>query len=418
MQARDLQRLLHEGIAAAKVAQQLPASKSQTTFNTAQTYLSNTSEYREHARETLLQVVEQDHTCVEAWLWLSTVVDDMNARYTCLSNVLALDPDNKQAKAGLAWIERQRPAPQPQTEPFSPLYPKENDIEESPPHESYHSEPVSTPTHQPDSSTQKPPSQPNCPFCHKPISASDMTCRHCRLPLVMDCPACNTLMDVEWKTCTECGYTMGDYRLGSVYFTHLAIGYQQHRQITKALTTLQIAEKMDPNQPDLYRFLGELQHEVGHIKEAIATLEFAVEKEPEQVGPYLSLGKVLKAEGHWQQAEEVYREALHIAPNSSEAHYAFADLMLQRGDIKKARKHLNRALNLDPEHGLAWAELGQMYDSLKKYSSAIRAYRRAVKLMPSDSLDLERVESRLHSLDPSWQKGSTKSWAAKLKELF
>jgi len=415
MQARDLQRLLHEGIAAAKVAQQSPASKSQTTFNKAQTYLSNTSEYREHARELLLQVVEQDHTCMEAWLWLSTVVDDMNARYTCLSNVLALDPENKQAKAGLAWIERQRPAPQLQKELLtpSPQHPKD-----SPHHESYTSDSISTLAHQPDSSTQELPPQPKCPFCHKPISASDMTCRHCRLPLVMDCPACNTLMDVEWKTCTECGYTMGDYRLGSVYFTHLAIGYQQHRQITKALTTLQIAEKMDPDQPDLYRLLGELQHEVGHIKEAIATLEFAVEKEPEQVGPYLSLGKVLKAEGHWRQAEEVYRDALRIASKSSEAHYAFADLMLQRGDIKKARQHLNRALKLDPEHGLAWAELGQMYDSLKKYSSAIRAYRRAVQLMPSDSLDLERVESRLHSLDPSWQKGSTKSWAAKLKELF
>ena len=414
MQDREIRRLLHEGIAAAKVAQQTPSSTSQIASNQTQKLLSDIEEYREQARELLLQVVEQDHTNVQAWLWLSTVVDDQNARYTCLSNVLALDPDNKQAKAGLAWLERQRPTTQPKIKRLIPSsHPqKEND---KPAISEEYTDPYS---HQPDFPTQETKPQSNCPFCHKPISSSDMTCRHCELPLVMNCPSCNTLMDVEWETCTECGYTMGDYRLGSVYFTHLAVGYRQHRQIKKALETLQIAEKMNPDQPDLYRLLGELQHEVGYIQEAIDTLELAIEKEPEQVGPYLSLGRVLKHEGHWRQAEELYQEVLLMAPDSSEAHYALGDLMVQRGQLKKARKYLNQALKLDPEHGSAWVQLGQMYESSRKYSSAIRAYRRAVTLLLPDSLELERVQDRLQILDPSWQKGSAKSWTSKLKELF
>ena len=104
MQETNVQRLLHEGIAAAKVAQQSPASRSQTTFDQAQNFLSDIYEYRERARELLLQVVEQDHTNLEAWLWLSTVMDDLSDKSTCLKNALALDPDNKQAMAGLAWI--------------------------------------------------------------------------------------------------------------------------------------------------------------------------------------------------------------------------------------------------------------------------------------------------------------------------
>lgn len=59
------------------------------------------------ARDLLTRVVEQDEENVTAWLWLSRVVDTAEDRVICLENVLALDPDNAEAQAGLA----QEPAP-------------------------------------------------------------------------------------------------------------------------------------------------------------------------------------------------------------------------------------------------------------------------------------------------------------------
>ena len=376
----EVQRLLQEGISAAKAAQQA------------------------HARELLLQVVETDQTNLLAWLWLSTVMADLDDKATCLNNVLALEPDNAQAKAGLAWIKRQRsPAEEPEV-PAQPPSDSETDL-------LFVEQPYTgSETDQPDVSLllEEEPVQifsqddqvkaVDCPFCGKPISSTKTVCPHCDVPLVMACPKCNTLMDVEWDICSECGYGMGDFHHGSVYFTRLAMGYQQSQQPSKGLEAILIAERMDPEQPDLYRVKGELQHEVGHIEESIVTLRLAVEKEPEQVGPYLSLGRALRQEGRWRQAEEVYREAIRVASDSSEAHFAYGDLMLQRRRTKRARKHLRQAVKLDPLHGQAWAQLGQYYESSRKRSSAIKAYRKALKLLPQNSIVLETVETRLRFL--------------------
>ena len=116
MPALEVKRLLREGIAAAKVAHQKPSSQSQIIHTQTQRLLSDTDEYKGRARELLLQVVEQDRTNAHAWLWLSTVIDNLTDKSTCLNNVLALDPDNEQALAGLAWIEQQISVPRSKAE--------------------------------------------------------------------------------------------------------------------------------------------------------------------------------------------------------------------------------------------------------------------------------------------------------------
>ncbi len=426
MQELEIQRLLREGVAAAKVALQDTMSQFQTASNQPPEF-AEIEEYKARARNLLQQVVKLDKTNVQAWLWLSTVTEDLTERATCLNNVLRIDPANRQAKAGLAWIERHTGAsllpatPPPNIHSPNPadtdrLFNDQGSYSQSTVGFRYSDQALEDDFYE--SRAMQPQAQSDCPFCAQPISNMDTTCPHCQLPLVMDCPACNTLMDVEWNTCRECGHTMGDYRIGSVYFYHLAISYQKYHQLSKALNAIKIAERMDPDQPDLYRVMGEIQHEVGQIKESITTLELAVDKEPEQITPYLSLGRVLKQEGHWRAAEEIYREALHVAPDSSEAHFAFGDLMLQRNKLKLARSHLRHAVKLNPQHGHAWSLLGELYERYKKRASAIKAYRNARNLLSRDSLEWERAESRLRYLDPSHYQEANEGWTAKLKKWF
>jgi len=88
-QAENVDQLLRTGIAAAKSGQ------------------------REHARDLLMRVVEQDEENVLAWLWLSGVVDSLDDQEICLENVLTLDPDNEAARQGLAWVRKQKGAQAP-----------------------------------------------------------------------------------------------------------------------------------------------------------------------------------------------------------------------------------------------------------------------------------------------------------------
>ena len=82
MDESHVSRLLSQGIAAARAKQ------------------------RRRAREYLMKVVELDEGNEQAWLWLSGVVDALEDQKICLENVLAINPQNAHARAGLQWLEK------------------------------------------------------------------------------------------------------------------------------------------------------------------------------------------------------------------------------------------------------------------------------------------------------------------------
>ena len=85
----DTSELLRQGIAAAKTGQ------------------------GGQARGLLLQVIDRDEGNEQAWLWLSSVVESLDDRRLCLENVLAINPNNVYAQAGLRRMEGSLPSPQP-----------------------------------------------------------------------------------------------------------------------------------------------------------------------------------------------------------------------------------------------------------------------------------------------------------------
>ena len=52
---------------------------------------------RARGRELLLRVVNQNDQSEEAWLWLSSVMEDAEDRITALENALDLNPNNPEA---------------------------------------------------------------------------------------------------------------------------------------------------------------------------------------------------------------------------------------------------------------------------------------------------------------------------------
>jgi hypothetical protein len=70
----------------------------------------------ETAYELLVKVVDVDEYNEQAWLWLSSVVETDADREVCLENVLAINPDNKVAKAGLVHLHSKSAQPPPPLE--------------------------------------------------------------------------------------------------------------------------------------------------------------------------------------------------------------------------------------------------------------------------------------------------------------
>ena len=59
---------------------------------------------RVEARDLLLQVVERDERCEQAWLWLGWVVEDPRDMQVALANALTINPNSEQARKGLEQL--------------------------------------------------------------------------------------------------------------------------------------------------------------------------------------------------------------------------------------------------------------------------------------------------------------------------
>ncbi len=64
-----------------------------------------TSGQKDMARDFLTRAVQQDPGNEDAWLWLSGVANTLPMMRGCLERVLAINPNNEQAKQGLAWVQ-------------------------------------------------------------------------------------------------------------------------------------------------------------------------------------------------------------------------------------------------------------------------------------------------------------------------
>jgi len=63
---------------------------------------------RQEARMYLEAVTLAEPDNEQAFLWLSFVMDDRKLAMRCLERVLNINPNNEQAKRGLAWLQSQK----------------------------------------------------------------------------------------------------------------------------------------------------------------------------------------------------------------------------------------------------------------------------------------------------------------------
>ncbi|MBN1217296.1 MAG: tetratricopeptide repeat protein [Anaerolineae bacterium] len=473
MNEPEAQALLRRGIAAAKAGR------------------------TEQAREILLQAVEIDERNVQTWLWLSAVVNDPTDKFTCLQNVLELDPDNKHAQLGLARLKQQVNSPLqqpssifPETDPRRPAAgldtpePAEATKFAKPPPIEKHVSPAAAlleenlaapsqpqPVPPPDATQQTSPdqgpdrpkhrqeyasmasaliqgtatargtlaptSQPPapdsslpaeqapaqqagdsfCPFCQQPLPAMATRCDHCRLPLILDCPACNARVDVEMTACAQCGQSMGNYRHKSVYFARLAMAYYEYKQYRKAVAIWQVVEMLKPDYPHLQLRLAEALAGAGRPKQAIATLWKVLTEDPGQEAASLTLGGILEKLGRGEEAINVYQEALAVWPNSAKLHFTLGWVLTQQKQINQGLDHIRKATHFDPEHGMAWYRLGQLYEIIGSKKQAAEVYRRAAQLLPQDKLIQKKAEQQAGVLDPELPLPLATGWFEFLRQL-
>jgi outer membrane biosynthesis protein TonB len=78
---------------------------------------------KQNGRRLLAEIIKADPGNETAWLWMSSVLDNVDQRRHCLEQVLALNPHNQLAQKGLAKLQQYQAPSQPVDTPKQPTPP-------------------------------------------------------------------------------------------------------------------------------------------------------------------------------------------------------------------------------------------------------------------------------------------------------
>ena len=86
----------------------------------------------------------------------------------------------------------------------------------------------------------------------------------------------------------------------------------------------------------------------------------------------------------WQDSISLWKHALQVTRNNSTAHYNLATALAQNGRFEEAAEHCRTALQLRkiPKAEML-SNMGSIYNNLGRYTEAIEAYAKAIKIDPN-----------------------------------
>ncbi len=364
---------------------------------------------RESARELLLRVVERDEHNARAWLWLSGVVDSVQDRRVALQNVLAIEPDNALARAGLDWLERQAKAQPSATREQETATVRDASVSE-PPASSLLLTPIREPAVEPE----------RCPYCGQVVAESDDKCPHCARPLAVhivkrtDFPVRVGLLAVAWVV-----QAVADGMNSVLMFAVLAIagsaaGVLSSSYLQTFLGGAALSGKLTADLwPTLYLFIGldavsaawslviafilparrpaapAVGLFVAAFHASLAVISFVVGMSSLPVGLArlaltLFIGfLLLEALGDFTWESVRQRFELDPAPRSSMDYYTRGRYYRHIDQTAKAILHLERAVELAPQRYEFRVALGNAYYASGQFDRAAEQLRAALQINPA-----------------------------------
>ncbi|KAM8716640.1 hypothetical protein ACLKA7_003508 [Drosophila subpalustris] len=157
-------------------------------------------------------------------------------------------------------------------------------------------------------------------------------------------------------------------------------------QIEEALIEFDKAVRLAPNHAIAYvqkcyaeYRLSLMTSDQSRLERVIRDFEQAIEKFPDCVECYSLMAQVLADQQQFPQAQLFYEKAMKLAPTNPSLLVHQAIMMLQwRGDIDAAVQLLNRAIEVDPKCELAYETLGTVEVQRAQLQRAVDLFEKAL----------------------------------------
>lgn len=160
----------------------------------------------------------------------------------------------------------------------------------------------------------------------------------------------------------------------------LAYCYIQNDQIKKGIQYYKFTLKYEPDHYDSLSNLAAVYQNLGRSQDALKLLDRAINIYPNDPILLNNLAFTLVHQGRTRKAAEYYRKALELTPNHPMILYNLSVCLTRKGNWQEGIDLLNQLIKIDPNHSAGWALLGNIYDQIDQFDTAIDCFNKALKL--------------------------------------
>jgi tetratricopeptide (TPR) repeat protein len=146
--------------------------------------------------------------------------------------------------------------------------------------------------------------------------------------------------------------------------------------LQRALGHYQRSAKLDPQQPEIWTSLGNVQTTLGQTHQAMQSYQRAIKEGTEEPDAYIELAAIYIKDQKIAKAREILEEALSLFPEEADLYATYAMLELQSGNLRSAEEYLGMAEEIDPELEIV-QDTRLVFDTIKAQQKAAQPKNKA-----------------------------------------
>lgn len=160
----------------------------------------------------------------------------------------------------------------------------------------------------------------------------------------------------------------------------------------QAFVKFEEAVKLNPDNPDIYEGLSQVNFLAKNYNDAIRQMQKAIDLDPGNSRLYIYLAGIYEEMNNVYEAERMYKEAIYIDKDNPICHAKLGIIKLKQKDIQKAMKHLSIAVEHEPKNWDYIYNLALVYELSGDNKKAIECYNMVLELNPEHKESINNLK--------------------------
>ena len=160
----------------------------------------------------------------------------------------------------------------------------------------------------------------------------------------------------------------------------LALSYKKLKKYTKAISTLEKAEKINPFDVNIQKELALCNIIKGDFEKGIKYLIASIKLEPDNPDIQMQLAIAHEMTEEQDMALMIYQKIIETNPEYMRAYIQKATLYMHLDEYLSAAKIFRKIIKMNPEYYRAYLALGICYEKLGNNTAAKRFYGKYLKI--------------------------------------